>query len=184
MKKNYLFAVLTFVCVIFASCTSKEEKAAIQYLKSTMKSPSSFKVINVSYTEMDARIEFDTLYHISKVQERNVYGMRNVDAVEIDSIKIMRIEYPAYTDYSIEYDAANSFGAIIRDTESVVVCKGEASDYGDMISKYYDKKNFDHFETYKKTFNTESLILTDNLQPGKWVDKMDISDDWMYTIPE
>ena len=174
MKKNYLFIALSLFCAVFVSCTSKDQKAAVEYLKNTMKSPSSFKVIDVEVTEMEPSSSFDTLYHISEVYDYTIYSIRRVDSVAVDSIKIMRIDYPVYTNYFIEYDAANSYGAIIRDHESVVVCNGEANLFWDFISEYTDKKVLDHVEAYSQTIPISGVVIEDNLQTGKWLDKYDL----------
>ena len=171
MKKNYVAIALCLVCAIFTSCIDKDQKAAEEYLKNMMKSPSSFKVISVDLTEMEPSSSYDTLYHISKVYDHYFYSIHEFDSVAIDSIRIMRRDYPAYKNYFIEYDAANSYGAIIRDSEFVIVYEGEACSLTDFIAKFSDKEVLDHTEAYKVTI-VPRYPLEKDMKVGNWLSKI------------
>lgn len=163
--KNYLAIALCLVCALFVSCTNKEQKVAVEYLKNTMKSPSSFKVVNVKTYEKDASISYDTLYHIMEVYKSKYDWL--VDSVSVDSIKIYRIEYPRYTKYDIEYDAANSFGAVIRGNQEVyVVDVDHVYFFEEYIRKYMNEKVFDYQEIYNETYSKDINIATNK---GEWV---------------
>jgi hypothetical protein len=166
MKKYHLFFALSIMCAMFASCTSKEQKAATEYLKGTMKSPSSFKVISIEEDQMEARSSYDTLYHVSKLYEHSFYSLHYVDSIKVDSIKIMRTDYPAYTNVFIEYDAANSYGAIIRDSEFVVVYNGDACSLSDFI-KNYGVESLDHYEAHSTTLKNN--WDNDSIKEGDWI---------------
>lgn len=155
MKKNFMAIALCLVCALFAACASKEQKAAVEYLKESMKSPSSFNVISVDAENKEVQISYDTLYHVKKCYGDNFYGIRTIDSVLVDSIKVWRIEYPAHTEFFIEYDAANSFGAMIRDTEFVYyVDAGNIFFSKEYYGKYFDEKIFDHQESYNLVFSS------------------------------
>ena len=171
MKNYYVFIALAFVCATLFSCSSKEQKAATEYLKGTMKSPSSFKVVSIEEDQMEARSSYDTLYHVSKLYEHSTYSLHYVDSVKIDSIKIMRTDYPAYTNVFIEYDAANSYGAIIRDSEFVVVYNGDACSLSDFIEKY-GMESLDHYEAHSTTL--ENNFSNDNIKKGDWISLLDL----------
>lgn len=172
MKKNLMAMALCLVCALLASCVSKEQKSAVEYLKNSMKSPSSFKVVSVEVEHKEARISYDTLYHVSKWYGFNSYGIRATDSVLVDSIEIWRIEYPMYTDYFIEYDAANSYGAIIRDSESVYYVDEENIFlFKEFISKYADEKVFDHKEAYEKVFTNG---VSKYIKEDSWVYSFDL----------
>ena len=83
----------------------------------------------------------------------------------------MRIDYPAYKNYFIEYDAANSYGAIIRDREFVIVYNGEACSLTDFISKFSAKEVLDHTEAYKETI-VPHYPSKDDMKVGNWLSKI------------
>lgn len=165
MKKNNLVIALLLLSILLIACTSKEEKAAIEYLKDSMKSPSSFKVISVDKDDFDAQIDYDTLYHISQV-----YGTYWIDSVLVDSIQIWRIEYPAHSTYFIEYDAANSFGAVLRNSDFIYVTKeGDTYFSKEFFSKYIDEKKYDHTESCSNIYkNSYDNRISQLLQPNEW----------------
>lgn len=135
-----------------------------------MKSPSSFKVIEASENQMDARVTYDTLYHVCKIFATDLYGIRLADSVRVDSMKIMRTDYPAYTNVDITYDAANAFGAVIRDVESVVVYNEEACSFKDFVNKN-GVESLDHTEVFEKTYVHH---VSGNMKEGDWVDQIDL----------
>ena len=167
MKKNLMAIALCLVCALLTSCASKEQKIAVEYLKASMKSPSTFQVVSVEIENMDTRVSYDTIYHVSKWYGFNSYGFRTTDSVLVDSIEVWRIEYPAYTDFFIEYDAANSYGAIIRDSESVYYVDDEnVFLFEEFISKYVDEKVFDRKESCKMVFRSD---IDRNIKENTWV---------------
>lgn len=165
---------LSIMSILLSSCTSKEQKAAEEYLKNTMKSPSSFEVIEVKKSEHEASTSYDTIYHIGSVYEtKGSYRFRlSLDSVFVDSIQIWRIEYPAIVSYSIEYDAANSFGAILRDKEDVyVTADGETYFPNEFIGKCIDEKILDHTEVFSRIY---SKGIGYSIERGEWVDRYQI----------
>lgn len=170
---KYLAIALCLVCAMFVSCTSKEQKAAEAYLKDSMKSPSTFKVISVEKFEHEPNTSFDTLYHVGKIYETLSYGYRlSLDSIAIDSIQIWRIEYPAYIDYDIEYDAANSYGAILRDFKDVYVTPdGETYFPNEFFGKFLDEKKLDRIESYSRKYNRG---LSYSLKEGAWISSYEL----------
>ncbi len=179
--KKYLY--LSLLCMtLFMACTSKEEKlkqqnekAAIECVKWTLKCPSTMEVSSVTQVATEAQVERDTLYHIKKKHGKYTnYGSGlkfwdKVDAVTVDSIKEFIRSYPAYTMCFVSYDAQNSYGAMIRENQSVAIQEnGEAMLFDDFFSKYYDKAEVNVFavEPIKYSNISDKLIYTDE---GKWV---------------
>ena len=172
MKKNVMAMALCIVCALLASCTSQEQNAAVEYLKNSMKSPSSFKVINVKVEKEEANEHYDTLYHVCKCYGFDSYGIRSTDSVLVDSIQVWRIKYPAYTNYSIEYDAANSYGAIMRETKSVYYVDEEnIYFFEEFVRKYIDEKEFDHQDSYKKVYSSG---VNDYIEENSWVYSLEL----------
>lgn len=172
--KKYLAIALCLVCAFFSSCVGKEQKAAIEYLKNSMDSPSSFKVVKVDVSQHECKVEYDTLYHVKKVVYEESFGYRiSLESIEVDSIKIFRVEYPAYTDYEIEYDAANLFGAIVRDFDDVYVCNGKTFFASEYYGVFRENKSFDHQETYKKIYE-DTMFASLSLENGSWADRYEL----------
>lgn len=170
---------LILICALVASCGSKgkqedqqkedlKQKAAIEHLKNSLKSPSSFELINIIDMETEAHSSYDTLYHVKRLNETAYYEMN----VVIDSVQIWRTDYPNYVYYLITYDAANSYGAILRDSESVYVTEDNRAYFGiDFVSKYDEKKVLDHTEKYDKTYKD---VRAYSVKKGEWVSKYDL----------
>ena len=136
--------------------------------KNSLKSPSSFKLINVNVSEKDASISYDTLYHIGKIRH-NKYD----NDVIVDSIKIMKIEYPKCLINDIEYDASNSYGAIIRETEQIyVITENEVYFPLEYFEEYKERKFFDHTENYHKSYS----VWYNYLNEGDWVTLIDLGE--------
>lgn len=122
MKRNFYFIVFTLLSAfMFVSCKSAEQKRAEEYLQNQMESPSSFKVISCEMNESEAYSTFDTIYHVKKIKGKEYYSIK----VLIDSIKVTERQYPTRHSYFIKYDAANIFGAILRDSTSIYVANGK-----------------------------------------------------------
>ena len=118
--------------------------------------------------ETEAHSSYDTLYHVKRVNETAYYEIN----VVIDSVQIWRTDYPNYMYYLITYDAANSYGAILRDSESVYVTEDNRAYFGiDFVSKYDEKKVLDHTEKYDKTYKD---VRAYSVKKGEWVSKYDL----------
>ena len=185
MKK--IFVLCSLIAVILTSCTSEEEKikkqnekAAIECVKWTLKCPSTMQVSHVDQVVEEAKIEKDTMFHIKKKHGKYTdYGSGlkfwdKVTAVTIDSLKEYTRSYPAYTMCFVSYDAQNSYGAMVREHQSVAVLEnGEAMLFEDFFSKYYDKANIKAWaiEPQKFTKIGDRLIYTDE---GKWITADDL----------
>lgn len=168
---------LCFICAILFSCVSKEQKIATEYLKSTMKSPSSFKVISVEKENIPASISYDTTYHIKKICKHSYYM---VDSVLFDSIKIWRTEYPQHQKFFIKYDTANTYGGIMREAEEVCVVNGEPFLWKEFIINEAYKK-FDHIEAYKKTIYHDILFAVDN---EEWIYSFQLGEEDILSIED
>ena len=173
MKRIFYFIVFALVSTfVFVSCKSAEQKKAEEYLQNQMKSPSSFKVISCELDLLEAYSTFDTIYHVKKIKgTKSSFSddYISIDNVLIDSIKVTERQYPARHSYLIEYDAANSFGAILRDSKSIYVVNGECYD----------------LETFVKIgkeipYSAEAVNLTIKdpygvfIKEGEWVYKWDL----------
>lgn len=170
---------LILVCALAASCGSNgkqedqqkedpKQKAAIELLKNSLKSPSSFELINIIDMESEAHASYDTLYHVKKVYETSYYEIN----VVVDSIQVWRTDYPNCMYYLITYDAANSYGAILRDRESIYVTEDNMAYFSlDFISKYMENKVLDHTEKYDITYKN---TMAYEAKKGEWVSKFDL----------
>ena len=179
MKKYYLVMALFLVCALLTSCGNNgkqegqqkedfKQKAAIELLKRSLKSPSSFELINIIDMESEAHSTYDTLYHVKKINETAYYDMN----VVIDSIQIWRTDYPDCMYYLITYDAANSYGAILRGNESIYVTEDNMAYFSvDFIYKYKENKVLDHTEKYDKTYKN---VMAYGVKKGTWISKIDL----------
>ncbi|MBR3647213.1 MAG: hypothetical protein IKN59_02360 [Paludibacteraceae bacterium] len=173
MKNLSMAMALCIVCALASSCVNKEQKIATEYLKDSMKSPSSFKVISVEKESIPARISYDTTYHIKNICKHSY----KVDSVIFDSIKIWRSEYPKHLKFFIEYDAANSYGAIIRETEEVCVVNDKPFLWEEFITNVVDDKKLDHVEAYKKTIYHDILFTVDG---EEWIYDFQLGEDDIF----
>lgn len=145
MKKIFscLFIGITLIfgCV---SCQSKEEKAVIAELSSTLKSPSSLKIIEIEFSKCPEIVTYDTMYHIGTIFGEKWFedseDFRTIDSIFIDSIKIATTIYPEHHEYTITYDADNSYGAAIRNKATYCVDDNGILPIMDWNSIQWDKK--------------------------------------------
>lgn len=135
MKKVFMVVALA---LILASC-NKEEKGAIEYLKSNLKSPSSFELVSIESKQHEQSYLYDTVYHITAIEAENFDSLfdhyNNVTSVSYDAMKIYKRDFYANTKFLITYDADNSFGAKIRENQSVYFVNGKYTmDFLDLAS--------------------------------------------------
>lgn len=162
MKKIiYLLIVIVSASFCVTSCKNEDEKAkdaeqqlAIEYLKSTLASPSSFKLIGVTVSGHEDSISYDTLYHVKKLTYS--YALT-------DSMKIMEVLRPKHKEYQIIYDASNEFGAIIRDEDEIVICNGKPYEHQEFTSMFLENKKEIHKEAQVNKFmNPSSHVFEDD----------------------
>ena len=173
--------------VMFVSCMSKEEKQAKENeelatscVRATLKCPSSMQVSHIEQLAVTDTIEFDTLYHISQIVRRTewLYGTKfeyEITKLEIDSIRELKRIYPAYTHCSVYFDAQNSYGAMVRENETVAIVNGYAILFRDFFAEHYETPEI-------KTWSVEPIVYTDNfkygleylVEEGEWVSLSDL----------
>lgn len=159
MKKIIFPIMIVIVSSCIVSCKSKnakdaEQQLAIEYLKSTLVSPSSFKLIDVTKYEYEDSISYDTLCHVKELTYS--YALT-------DSMKILEVLRPKHKDYQIVYDASNEFGAIIRDEDEIVICNGKPYTPLEFTDMYIENKKEIHKEAQVNKFtNPSPFVLEDN----------------------
>ena len=166
MKKVCMAMALCLVCAMFISCGNKKDKA-VEYLKNTLESPASFDLVDIDDgLEIDAQTSYDTLYHVGKCYEHEIFYSRYIDSVYVDSIEVWRTEYPACSSFSITYDAANSYGVIIRKTKDIWYVNGEGCfTPEEFVQKYTEEKKLDYKGAYMKTFKN---VISRYVEEGEW----------------
>lgn len=160
---------------LLCSCGTKEIKekinyeqnGAIEFLKTQMKSPTSFQVVSVRVDTCAPYELVDTLYHISKIY-KNFYS---IDKVYVDEAKLRTHKYPARNEYHIEYDAANSFGAILRERATIIAVNGEYYNTLDFYKECYTETTSSPFSYGRKIVVTGFPTFS---EAGCWVDWVEL----------
>lgn len=174
MKKIYFVLALCLGALVVSCSGNKEQKQAEEYLQNILRSPSSFKVIKVEKSQVDASVSYDTIFHINRVYlDKNYYYLRRVESVVIDSIQVFRTDFPAYTNYQIEYDAMNTYGAVLRDEDNVLVCDGKCYFYSEYYDAFSDQAVFDHQEPILLKIDNLSYA-DDDLQDDTWIQSFEL----------
>lgn len=157
---------------------NSERQNAENYLKNSLLSPSSYKLVKVKSRHQETTVLYDTLYHIEKVYAHTNYGIKDIDSVSIDSIQIMKESYPACNVYHFEYDASNRYGAILRGNDDVWVCNGKCYFADEYIEKYMNNQVLDHKEALRLLIVVSYGAYDYKLKDDKWVEKDDFGFDY------
>lgn len=112
MKK---FIGIVLACIVLAGCGesyTKKQEMAIATVKASLKCPSTFSLVSISNERtMEEDVRYDTTFFYCKIfSSRTNY----------DSISVTKYVYPAHSYISVEYDAQNSFGAMVRNKAHVL----------------------------------------------------------------
>jgi len=123
--KSIIKPILGCSIALLSSCNSytPTEEMAIETVKSMCKSPSSFKLINVSEVQIDPYIKLDTAFYYRGLY-RTSYEVHNLPDVLFDSIYVTKQYWCGYTAVTVEFDAQNSFGAMMRGKETIRIDNG------------------------------------------------------------
>ena len=126
-KVPVLIACALFAFLVACDQESEDKRTLIESCEETLvkrlKSPSSYKRINDPEVRLDTKAISDSEFEAL---------MANEDPFDAELYRGMRAARRGYVDVSryvatIEYDAANSYGALIRDTAS---CRSGMSYFG------------------------------------------------------
>ena len=192
MKKLFLLlASSMFICSAFSQSATVNQKsqqaanyrnAAIKCVRSTLKAPSTMKVVSVKQELRKAYIEGDTIeYHVASAFGNyfNAIGgekyFTHVDSIIVDSIKISEQQVPTYTLCTVKYDAQNSFGAMIRDEQDVIVYQdGTTMTLREFAMLLLDgqKKNSRVVKCEEDLHIKDLPALASGIKEGKWNDNM------------
>jgi hypothetical protein len=133
--------------LLFNSCQTPDERIAISFLKSKLKAPSTFKLLNIEseiYDWQSEDIEYDTIFFNSKRKVNYYYPYYDFETTELESgysqnyfneSKRMKInqkydsiivikrwnEISPATWVTITYRSNNLFNVPLEDTEIIVV---------------------------------------------------------------
>lgn len=152
MKVIKLF-IATLVCAaMMASCQSKEEKGAIDFVRQNLKNPESMKVDSVTFEDEPFVENYDTTeYFVSACEgEVSYFDSTKYDIVTkltVDSIKI--ISNPAFRRYRVYYKATNSFNAVVTEKATVFMIDGKFVSVDEIIEM---SDATARTEAYNKTF--------------------------------
>ncbi len=169
MKK--LLVAFLGMSLMFSACMSKEEKQAkwneelaASRVKVTLKCPSTMQLDRVDQLLVEEKTDIDTLYHIQTLKRRVewFYGSKfehEVTEIIMDSIKYEKRTYPEHVFCQVWYDAQNSYGAMVRGSESIVIENGVAYLHSEFISKYFEVPEV-------SIFSIEPIKYTDGFREG------------------
>lgn len=164
--------IILLSLILFSGCYTSEERKAVDFLKSQMKVPSSFKVLSIKsekYTYSN-EIKYDTIFYntqykdlwkceVGRSQKFFFEDERMKLNQKYDSIVVTKTWYKnnPTTEVNIKYQSNNLFNAPLEGYESIMVIKT----YEDIIAmfridswSYMCKEEktsykFDEFQIYK-----------------------------------
>ena len=177
--------ILCLFCVsLLVSCQSKGEKQAklnedkvVECVRNSLTSPSTMNVVSIVHESRDAKIIIDTLYHVKSIQGKynKIGDMKiwfKINAVTIDSLQEAVRCFPAHTLYTVQYDAQNVFGAMVRDEDDVALLEdGSVLLSEDFFFKFYDNPQS---KLWAITPTKYSDVRVDNemmISEGDWCSK-------------
>ena len=172
MKKILLFTIFV---ISFAACTSYEQRIAVECLKPHLKCPSTMKVVDFSYRYVDADTVRDTTYHIMSINGstkrwNKIYYPSDLKKVVTDSVRITTKIYPAHKHCTVKFDSQNLMGAMVRNTESVVICGNEAMTWNSWFERCYYRRTIQTFARRQNFQSPKVPAIELTIDIGDWVE--------------
>ena len=170
MKKHLLLALLI---LSFAACTSYEQRLAVECIKPHLKCPSTMKVVDFSYRYVEADTVRDTTYHIMSIngsRKDRMYYPCDLKNVVADSMRITTKIYPAHKLCVVKFDSQNLMGAMVRNTESVVICGNEAQTWNAWWDRCHYRRTMQDI-AIRNQFKSPNVPATEFIiSIGDWVE--------------
>lgn len=180
MKKIYFALALGFICAVFTACRFKsaEQKAVEEQIRASARryygedATVTFRKIVVLPHE--ARSEYgDSVYHVCFTYEKDAPTLRNYYFVyEVDSVGVLRRDYPAYTEYYYDCMIKTS-----RNTyplqRNIKMCNGEKYDE----HTYSDSPVIVNVSVFKMRYFLSGLngvYHSEKIKRGGWYTKFDL----------
>lgn len=180
INKRLLVLMVTALSIILISCGNKKEKGAIEFLKSNLKSPSSFKLISCETTSSETTFIYDTVYHITNIEAEGYDSTfeyyENVTSITYNAMRIYKREIFANTKYRITYEAENSFGASLKDVTDVYLLNDKYT--MDILELCADHVELENEITIEGTFPYRATM--ESIKLDSWYEiSVFGEDDWM-----
>jgi len=189
MKK---FLLLLSAAALVA-CSSHERKITEKKLESSLKCPSTLKILSYEQEEIPQLPDTSVFYHIAHIygdaypEFARIKGFFSIDSVRVDSIaRIISMPIPGQICQFI-YDCQNEYSAVIRDTAIYYYLNDSTVyTYFDYFITYGMPSTYDTItEPYSKTYtNPKDIMGYDPDGVPEWTTEYYLDRDYKFSWEE